>query len=222
MVANPRSLRKLLYFCFALVLVFSLAACQRPASNAPTLGGEDSGMPPLPEEDSIFDTQATATAAVISPGDESGGGQEPVPAATATSVPEGQGDAPAQEEAEPAPKKVKPTAGSPPATYSLQKGEHPFCIARRFNLNQAELLALNGLTLDSRPGVGFTLTLPQTGNPFVSNRALKSHPTTYTVRSGDTLNSIACQFGDVSPDMIALANDLNSNNLSSGQKLHIP
>jgi LysM repeat protein len=217
MVANSRTLRKLTLAFFTLVLIISLAACQRPASDAPTIG-EETGMPPLPEEESIFDTQATATAALTP---DAGGGQA-APAATATSVP-AQPDVQPTEEPKPAVKEIKPTEGKPPATYTLQKGEFPFCIARRFNVNQSELLSLNGLTLDSKPGVGTTLKIPQTGNPFVSNRALKSHPTSYTVRSGDTIYTIACQFGDVSPDMIALANDLKSPyNLSAGQVLQIP
>jgi LysM repeat protein len=174
-------------------------------------------MPPLPDEDSIFDTQATATAAQVP---DAGGGQAEVPAATATPVP-AQPDA--QQQPEEQREEIKPTEGKPPSTYTLQKGEFPFCIARRFNVNQAELLALNGLNLNSKPGVGAVLKIPQTGNPFVSERSLKSHPTDYTVRSGDTIYTIACQFGDVGPDMIALANDLESPyNLESGQVLHIP
>jgi LysM repeat protein len=217
MVENPRSLRKLLIACFALVLVFSLAACERPASKAPVFG-EETGMPPLPDEDSIFDNQATATAALTP---DAGGGQAEAPAATATPAAEQDAGQPAP--AQPAARVVEPTAGPPPATYTLQKGEFPFCIARRFNVNQAELLALNGLTLNSKPVVGTTLRLPQTGNSFVSERSLKAHPTSYTVKSGDTIYTIACQFGDVSPDMIALANDLEAPyNLSSGDVLQIP
>lgn len=217
MIETPRFLRKAFLACFVLALVFSLAACQRPASKAPSILPEETGMPPLPEEDSIFDTQATATAALTP---AAGGGQE-APAATATPVPPEPAVQPEQQQ--PVVREIKPTEGKPPATYTLQKGEFPFCIARRFNVNQSELLALNGLTLDSKPVVGTVLKIPQTGNPFVSERALKSHPTQYTVRSGDTIYTIACQFGDVSPDMIALANDLQPPyNLEVGQVLYIP
>jgi LysM repeat protein len=65
--------------------------------------------------------------------------------------------------------------------------------------------------------------LPQTGNGFVTDRALKSHPTNYTVKSSDTIYTIACQFGDVSPDMIAAQNGLSSPyTLTAGQTLRIP
>jgi LysM repeat protein len=115
-----------------------------------------------------------------------------------------------------------PTPGRP-ASYTLQEGEFVFCIARRFDVNQYELLNLNGLNLSSRPRAGTTLTIPTTGNPFSGNRTLSPHPTTYTVGSGDSINSIACKYGDVSPDMIATANNLTAPySLTAGQTLQIP
>ena len=218
MVHFPRSLRTVLTVSLILVMVSGLAACTLSASDAPTIDSGDSQLP-VPGDDSIFDQQATQTPQT--PGDSGGGQAQPdLPAATATLG-----------AAEPAPTnppqadnpEIKPTEGPLPASYTLQKGEFPFCIARRFNVNQTELLALNGLTLDSKPGVGFTLRIPQTGNHFVTERSLKSHPTTYTVSAGDTIYTVACKFGDVSPDMIALANGLDSPyTLSSGQQLSIP
>lgn len=221
MVKVSRSLRTFLAVCLALVMILALSACTLSASDAPEIGSEDAG-PPVPGEESIFDEQATEVA--LPPEDAGGGQVQPeLPAATATPVPEVQADSPAPQQEQPAAQEIEPTAGPPPATYTLQKGEFPFCIARRFNVNQTELLALNGLTLSSKPGVGMTLKIPQTGNPFVTDRSLKDHPTTYTVASGDTIYSIACKFGDVGPDMIALANNLEAPySLSSGQTLHIP
>lgn len=110
-----------------------------------------------------------------------------------------------------------------PSTYTLQGGEFPYCIARRFNVNPIDLLAASGLTVNSRPGSGYQLTIPQNGRPFEGNRALQPHPTTYSVQSGDTLNSIACKFGDVDPSAIAFANNLTPPyTLTPGQSLHIP
>ena len=51
-------------------------------------------------------------------------------------------------------------------TYTLQAGEYPYCIARRFNVNPAELLNLNGLTSSSHVTPGRVLQIPQTGHPF--------------------------------------------------------
>ena len=217
MTKKSHSLRSVLAVC--LILVFILSACQRPASKAPSIAPDATELPPVPGE-SIFSGPVTATAI---PNSETGGGQvEQPPAATATPETAPQQDVQAGGQ-QPAAEDVKPTEGNPPATYALQKGEFPFCIARRFNLNQSELLAVNGLTLNSKPGVGAVLKLPQTGNPFVSERSLKSHPTNYTVKAGDTIYTVACQYGDVGPDLIALANKLEAPyTLTAGQVLRIP
>ncbi len=115
-------------------------------------------------------------------------------------------------------------SGVRPTTYALQKGEFPYCIARRFNVNPDELLALNNLSSGTIYYPGLTLKIPQTGNPFPGNRALRNHPTTYTVASSDeTISGIACLFGDVDPAAIAQANGLSVNApLTVGQQLNIP
>lgn len=93
-----------------------------------------------------------------------------------------------------------------PAQYTLQSGEFPYCIARRFDVNPDDLLALNGLYDGSLFMAGTTLRIPQTGS-FPGDRSLRPHPATYTVASSDeTFYSIACLFGDVDPARIAQAN----------------
>ena len=110
-----------------------------------------------------------------------------------------------------------------PDTYTMHSGEFPFCIARRFNVDQYELLNINGLSLNSRPDVGYVLKIPQTGDHFSGDRELRSHPDTYTVRSGDTIYSIACMYGDVYPKAIAQANNLKSPfDLTPGETIDIP
>ncbi len=89
-------------------------------------------------------------------------------------------------------------------------------------MNQNELLELNGLTPESFVYAGQELQIPQTGNPFDGTRTLHEHPTTYEIQSGDTLNTIACYFGDLSPDMIALQNNLSTPELPPGEVLIIP
>jgi len=105
---------------------------------------------------------------------------------------------------------------SKPASYSLHEGEFPYCLARRFNVNPDELLALNGLSSgQSYYAPGTVIRIPQTGNVWPGPRALKAHPTSYTVRSGDTIYSIACDFGDVDPQAIGA-------NLTVGTTIQIP
>jgi LysM repeat protein len=119
-----------------------------------------------------------------------------------------------------------PTMGPKPTSYTLQKGEWPYCIARRFNVNPDELLTLSHLTSAQSNALmpGQVLTIPQTNNPFPSDRALHTHPTTYTVPSVDTtVYGVACYFGDVDPAQIAAANGIAvSAALTTGQKLAIP
>ncbi|MFN3741152.1 MAG: LysM peptidoglycan-binding domain-containing protein [Anaerolineales bacterium] len=116
------------------------------------------------------------------------------------------------------------TPGSIPTVYTLQPGEFPYCIARRFNVDPQELLQLNGLSDGMIYQPGLQLHIPQTGNPFPGERALKPHPATYTVAKADmTIYAVACEFGDVYPEAIAAVNDLPlSATLTSGQVLDIP
>lgn len=114
-----------------------------------------------------------------------------------------------------------------PGTYTLQKGEHPYCIARRFNVNPDELLAASGLTRDQAYSLstGTTLRIPDTGNPFPGTRALRSHPDTYTVADATmSVYGVACAYGDVSPDAIVSANPglSLSSPLTVGQQISIP
>ncbi len=99
--------------------------------------------------------------------------------------------------------------GSRPATYVLHKGEFPYCIARRFDVNPDQLLAVNNLPSGNLYYPNLTLTIPQTGG-FPSVRALQPHPTTYTVLASDeTVYGVACKFGDVDPAAIAQANGIS-------------
>lgn len=113
--------------------------------------------------------------------------------------------------------------GVRPATYTLQAGEFVFCIARRFDVNPDQILALNGLSDAQTIYPGLVLKIPQSGN-FPGDRMLQNHPTTYTVvSSSETLHSIACKFGDVDPNSIAASNGLSAGAaLTVGQQLSIP
>jgi len=110
-----------------------------------------------------------------------------------------------------------------PASYTLKKGEFPYCIARRFNIDPGELLSYNGLGSGSVVYAGLTLSIPSSGRPFPGTRALRAHPTTYVVNSGDTIYTIACYFGDADPNAIAVVNSLTPPyDLTPGQVLSIP
>lgn len=112
-----------------------------------------------------------------------------------------------------------------PETWTLQQGEWPICIARRLNLNVGDLLSLNGMTMDSRPGVGTVLKIPanSTWSAEYGSPALEAHPTTHTVVAGQTIYQVACKYGDVDPNDIIAANGLTEPVvLAAGDVLDIP
>jgi LysM repeat protein len=232
--------RFLLFLTIALVVIGS-TGCKMPASTAPA-GTPVSGTLPVPAGEStetmgLFEDIATQTAQAQQGGGAPQGAVTDTPQPQAVTPTAGGGNAgnsgggqqPTQ------PSAPKPTATKAPAivvptstpglpqSYTLQKGEFPYCIARRFNVNPSELLSLNGLNANSMVHPGQSLKIPQTGHTFPGNRMLINHPATYTVKSGDTIYTIACAYGDVEPSAIAIANGLSSPyTLSSGQTLHIP
>jgi len=117
-------------------------------------------------------------------------------------------------------------SGSRPSTYTLQREEFPYCIARRYNLDPDSLLTQNQLSSGTVFYAGVVLNLSNVASPFPDVRALRPHPTTYTVtgNADNTVYGVACKFGDIEPSAIVQANSgitLNST-LSVGQSLSIP
>ena len=218
-----RFLRTLVILLLIGAFMIGLTSCKLPASKGPQSASETNDGFPVPGETSSgidVSTFATQTAQANPPVviDTSIPTENP----TESQIPEVTSE-PGVPEPTAAPiTYVTATPGGPPSTYTLEQGEYPFCIARRFNVNTAELLTLNGLTADSYFYAGQVLKIPQTGNPFDGTRSLHEHPTYYKIQADDTLNKIACYFGDVSPDMITLQNGLSSNVLPVGEVLIIP
>jgi LysM repeat protein len=211
-------MNKKLYGLMIIVLITALVltACTRPASKAPTGSPTKTGEIPFPvatQPQIMIDIlSGTQTAQAY-------GGPTSTPSLTFnTPVPGVTPAAPVK------PTKIAyptPTPGRP-ATYAIQSGEFPYCIARRFNVNPVDLLNLKGLNMNSRPNIGFVLKIPTSGS-FPGDRALKVHPTTYTVVTGDTIGKIACGFGDADPNTIYAANGLTPGAaLTAGKVLQIP
>jgi LysM repeat protein len=213
-----------------LLAALMLAACSRSASKAPasqataTKGNFPSlGKTPQVNQQDAIKTQ-TAIAKqnqnpILDQPTETAAPQPVAPQPEATQAP-----AVAQATAVPAQAVSIPTVTpGMPTTYKLQKGEFVYCIARRFNVDPAAMLSLNGLSQSSYVYEGMTLKIPQTGGNFPDGRALKKHPATYTVASGDTIYSVACKYGDVEPWAIAMANNLAAPyTLTSGSVINIP
>lgn len=238
--------RLVLLFVFVFLLL-ALVACERPASTPP--GGEATattapGDFPVPgsTDDVMSQLEAFATQTAMA---EQGGtpqavGPSPTPGGEVEATsPATEATQPAEQAGEPTPTQA-PTSAQPvqptnppapvptktpgtPKSYTLHTGEFPYCIARRFDVNPNDMLRLSGLSAGGTYSAGTVLKIPQSGSNFPGRRALNSHPTTYTIRSGDTIYTIACYFGDVDPNDLIAANSLTSPyKLTSGQSLHIP
>jgi hypothetical protein len=196
-----------------------LGACTRSATSA-------SGSTPTEDPlESIFNTIATQTALAAGPKDPD---LTSSPVASSTSI----FGATSTIAASPT---TAPTATTTPAPitdldvpnhYTLHLGEWPYCLARRFDIDSASLLAANDLTEQQAANlsVGYTLLIPVDDvGSFGGDRSLRAHPTTYTASGTDTIYSIACAFGDVWPEHIAEANGMDiDDDLQGGLQLHIP
>jgi len=201
--------KKLMTVIVSLVL-FSLAlsGCKMPASTPPvTPTGGAKTTPILIQTDApamVTQTEVARTA------DTTGGETGEGPGTEPTNTPE--------------PTRViaVPTI-TRPAEYTLQEGEYIFCLARRFNVDPEDLLEVNNLDEDTLLSPGDTIQIPQTGTWEGAGRVRNPHPDTYTVDPGDNIYSIACYYGDVSPEAIIAVNELEEPyDLTPGQTLQIP
>lgn len=128
-------------------------------------------------------------------------------------------------------------------TYIVQAGDTLYSIATRFNVTVAAIQQANGVTNPGALAVGQRLVIPSVvtqtvatptavaRGPTPTTDSVQASPTsaadnsdaqTYIVRSGDTLATIAAQFG-VTLDALQSANNItNPNLLNVGQRLVIP
>jgi LysM repeat protein len=213
-------------FTLALVAVFILAACERSAvAPESTPVGDSGGLTTVSLPDA-YKTQTTsgaytALALTMQPGAPLATGSTPTSTRywDPTTTPTTSGLLPTLTGTVVVIVPT-PTIGVPDS-YKLQKGEYPYCIARRFNVDIGELLSLNGLRETDLFEEGLVLKIPKTGNSFIGSRTLI--PTTYSAVMGDTVYRIACAFGDVDPIYLAAYNGLVAPyTLTTGTLLNIP
>jgi LysM repeat protein len=196
----------------SILLLMVSSGCQMRASKV-------SSAKPTPTLLALFDTRQQAAVAALSTAAAS---TDPAQKAIAKAVSSSSSSDENDDDGEP-----KPTPDlHRPQTYSLNKGEWPFCIARRFNLNPIDLLNASGLSLDSKPDVGFVLKIPQSGEwpeSRFGHRYIRQHPVMHQVAAGETMYTIACQYGDVDPGEILEANELPDDFVPyAGKMLRIP
>lgn len=204
-----------------------IGACTRSASTAPTGTPAGGTASPLTGQQATMEAVRSALLTQTAAAGQSGGGAAgtPTPGAAGISTATPSVGTPVGTSAA-APTITRTLPPIPtvvvPATYTLHEGEFPYCLARRFNRNQDDILALNGLTNSSIVSPGETLTIPTSGT-FPGQRSLLPSPAAYYVLVGDTIYSIACRYGDVDPMGIAAANGLSSPyTLTPGTTIQIP
>ncbi len=104
---------------------------------------------------------------------------------------------------------TKQTITPSETTYIVKSGDSLYSIARKYNTTVNDLMKYNNLT-SNLLSIGQTLKIPTS----------ESTITSYTVKSGDTLYSIARKY-NTTVDEIKRKNNLTSNTLSIGQTLII-
>ena len=212
-----------------LTAALMLSACQRSASKAPVTTATTVGdLPfPVPSTDGIKAVMSGTQTAIAAASGLPGLVQTQAPSTDPTLPPLVLPTAtqpPAVPTVAPTFAQVATATPGLPGTYTLHQGEWPFCIARRYNIDASALLDANGLDANAKPAEGTELKIPQgAGKWTAGERALVSHPAIYTVQPGDTIYSIACDYGDVDPNGIIAANNLTSPyTLNLGQSLQVP
>ena len=142
------------------------------------------------------------------------------------------GDAPTKANNSSANSKAK--EDSVPETYTVKSGDTLTSIANRYALQLEDVAALNNLSRDSNVRIGqklkLTGDLPKTESAKADNsknsantKSVSSKNTEkYTVKAGESLNSIASRLG-MSGRELAELNDLKANtSLQRGQSISIP
>jgi len=107
--------------------------------------------------------------------------------------------------------------------YTIKKGDTVYSIGRAYRLVPADIIAWNGLTPPYNLSVGQTLRLRgvSTGAAASTSEPSPSSTSTYQVRKGDTVYSIAKRHG-CDPQEILAWNGLSSpNHLQEGQVLRV-
>ncbi|MDR2776954.1 MAG: LysM peptidoglycan-binding domain-containing protein [Puniceicoccales bacterium] len=101
--------------------------------------------------------------------------------------------------------------------YIIQKGDTIYGIARKVKMSPTTLMAINGLSKDSKLVVGQRLKIEDNKSGWPSP-VMTAKTTLYTVQAGDSLSKIAHAYG-VTVKSLKEINNLSSNKLMIGQEL---
>lgn len=156
------------------------------------------------------------------------------PSATATPRPSPISSSTIRPTVKPSASPTQPAPTPEPVYYIVEAGDYVETIAKMFGITVDELVTVNGLTLDGVLSIGQKLLIPIRPEPTVApdNTPQGNTPTatpelvyvtiTHVVQKGETIDTIAAQYG-ITWKEIAEANGIGKDSiLSIGQELTIP
>ena len=112
-------------------------------------------------------------------------------------------------------------SSTPTATYTVKSGDTLSLIATRHGVTVNQLKQWNGLT-SNNIRVGQKLMLNSSSSASSASASSSGDYSTYTVKSGDSLYSIAKNYSGVSAQDIMNFNGMSSSNIKPGMKIKIP
>jgi LysM repeat protein len=114
-----------------------------------------------------------------------------------------------------------PTPASGTCDYTVKKGDTLSSIAQRNNTTWQRLAAVNNLTSPDSIRPGQQLSVPCSGNEQLTPPA-EFTLCPYTVKSGDTLSTIAQRYNTTTRLLLAVNNLPSADRILSGQRLSVP
>lgn len=112
-------------------------------------------------------------------------------------------------------------SSTPTGTYTVKSGDTLSGIATRHGVTVNQLKQWNGLT-SNNIRVGQKLKLNSSSSASSASASSSGDYSTYTVKSGDSLYSIAKNYSGVSAQDIMNFNGMNSSKIKPGMKIKIP
>lgn len=205
-------IRTLTYMSIGLLAVVAIG-CTRSASTPPA--SSDTGQLSIEEIDQKATMDAVRDAILTQESEP----QIQLPTATSTPPP-----TPPEATQTPVIVVNSPTPGAAQTqTYVVQPGEWVYSIARKFEIDPNDIIALNNLQYPFDLEVGQEITLPAARSSSNGpNATVVAGGTEYIVRAGDSVYSIAQAHGVDYDSIIGVNNLVFPYNIYPGDRLIIP
>jgi uncharacterized protein YkwD len=116
--------------------------------------------------------------------------------------------------------KETPAATTTPVLHTVQQGDTPYSVANLYNVAVEELMAANAITDPTRLQIGQELHIPS--GTQAGSTAKKDSSVEHKIENGDTLFSLALQYGSSVDEILAVNPGLEPTALQVGQTIVIP